>query len=307
MAKKCCKCNRDLSVAQFIATNSPLLGGALPLCRECVQEYIDKHRDDEWNAVNKLCQLADIPFDPEEFEKIYKVDREDAFGTYASIYRQKQYEDLDWSKYQKLYMKLDEHDRLVDAIPALSSDKREERRLRWGQQYDDEQLEYLENLYSGILATTAIVGKLNEDQVKKACKVALIIEEKIRAGIEFDKDLKSYDTLCKLAGITTAEIKDGNDFNSWGEICAYLEKLGFKPNYDTKANNDEVDKSIRIMQYQARYLYINETGVADEIKERIQALKTADELMKNDFNWGEYEAYADHLDDMDEEDFKVEV
>jgi len=89
-------------------------------------------------------------------------------------------------------------------------------------------LEYLENLYVGITNTAGIVGALNEDQVLKLCKISLIIEDKIRGGVEFDKDLKAYENLCKLAGITTQAIKEGSEFNSTGELWAYLEKLGYK-------------------------------------------------------------------------------
>lgn len=307
MAKKCCVCKEELSVAKFIATNNPLLGGSLPICRDCVQEYIEKNKDDEWSAVDRLCQLADIPFMPEEFAKIWKADRNDAFGTYSSIFRQKQYEHLNWKPYQDLYIELQDRDKLSAVIPALDEDKRLERKAMWGPQYDDEQLEYLENLYAGIQNSVNIVNKMHEDQVKKACKLALIMEEKLRAGVEIDKDLKAYDTLCKSAGITTTEIKDGNDFNSWGEICAFLEKLGFKPTYARGANNDEVDKSMRIQQCWSRYMFINETGISDEIKERIEALKTADKLTNSGFDWEEYKEVATQFDDMEEDDFKVEV
>nr|DAD59059.1 MAG TPA: hypothetical protein [Caudoviricetes sp.] len=34
---------------------------------------------------------------------------------------------------------------------------------------------------------------MNEDQALKLCKISLIIEEKMRSGMEFDKDLKAYD------------------------------------------------------------------------------------------------------------------
>ncbi len=83
-------------------------------------------------------------------------------------------------------------------------------------------------MYTGITNTAGIVGALNEDQVLKLCKISYIIEEKIRGGVEFDKDLKSYENLCKLAGITTQAIKEGSEFNSTGELWAYLEKLGYK-------------------------------------------------------------------------------
>jgi hypothetical protein len=54
-------------------------------------------------------------------------------------------------------------------------------------------LEYLENLHWGLLNSQNIVGALNEDQALKLCKISLIIEQKMRAGEDFDKDLRAYD------------------------------------------------------------------------------------------------------------------
>jgi hypothetical protein len=73
------------------------------------------------------------------------------------------------------------------------------------------------------------------------CKISLIIEEKIRAGEEFDKDLKAYDSLSKLANLTPKIVKDANEFNSTGEIFAYLEKKGWINKYYDGAVRDEAD------------------------------------------------------------------
>jgi hypothetical protein len=160
-------------------------------------------------------------------------------------------------------------------------------------------------LYIGITNTAGIVGALNEDQVLKLCKISLIIEDKIRGGVEFDKDLKAYENLCKLAGITTQAIKEGSEFNSTGELWAYLEKLGFKVKYYNGAVNDEVDKTMKDTQYWARYLYINETSIGEEINERIENLKAADKLTNSGFDWGEYDEFANSVDENEE--FNVEI
>ena len=75
-------------------------------------------------------------------------------------------------------------------------------RRKWGKHYEKEDLEYLENLHLGILQSQNVVGVLNEDQALKLCKISLIIEAKIRGGVDFSKDLKSYDELSKLANLT---------------------------------------------------------------------------------------------------------
>ena len=80
-------------------------------------------------------------------------------------------------------------------MPELKAAKLAKLGKRWGLEYGEQDLEYLENLYEGITNTSGIVGALNEDQVLKLCKVSLIIENKIRANLEFDKDLKAYQNL----------------------------------------------------------------------------------------------------------------
>lgn len=304
--KKCLLCKEDKSTANYIGVRTPLLNGAMPICRKCIANLIaNRPEDDKWNTVNKLCQLADIPFIPEEFEKIYQAHGTDAFGTYCYMFREKQYETLDWSMYNEAYLQLQEEQRLEDGLPELKAAKLDKLSKRWGLEYDEQALEYLENLYTGITNTAGIVGALNEDQVLKLCKISLIIEEKIRGGTEFDKDLKSYENLCKLAGITTQAIKEGSEFNSTGELFAYLEKLGFKAKYYSGAVKDEVDKSMRDVAYWARYFYINEPGIAEEIEERIQNLKVADELTNSGFDWGEYETFASEVDEN--EDFNIDI
>lgn len=304
--KACLHCKEEKSPANFIGVRSSLLNGTLPICRKCIANmFAAKPEDERWNTANKLCQLADIPFIPEEFEKIYQANGTDAFGAYCAIFRDKQYQSLDWQMYNEAYLQLKEEERLEDALPEIKAATQERLQKKWGPNYDDQQLQYLENLHSGIISSAGIVGALNEDQVLKLCKVSLIIEEKIRASMDIDKDLKSYDMLCKEAGITTQAMKEGSEFNSWGEIGAFLEKLGFKPHYYDGAIRDEVDKSMKDICYWNRYLYINETGIAEEIQERINQLKVADTLTGEDFDWGEYNKYAADVDET--EDFKIDI
>lgn len=278
----------------------------MPICRKCIARLLaDKDENDRWNIANKLCQLADIPFIPEKFEEMYQTHGTDAFGSYCYLFRDKPYDTLDWKMYNDAYMQLQDEKRLEDGLPEIKVAKEEKLRKKWGQDYDSQSLVYLENLYSGIVNTSGIVGALNDDQVLKLCKISLIIEEKIRAGIEFDKDLKSYENLCKLAGITTQTVREGSEFNSTGELWAFLEKLGYKVKYYDGATRDEVDKTMKDIQYWTRYLYINETGISDEIAERIENLKIADKLTNSGFDWGEYEQFAESVDETEEFDIDV--
>ena len=290
--KKCQKCGEEKSTANYIACKSIIHNGSLPICRDCISKIIAAAAPEQnWNTVDKLCQWADIPFVPDQWAKIYAGHGKDAFGVYASIFRDQQYASLDWQMYNEVYLQIEEEQRVTDAIPTIK--QYEERKLlqKWGQNYDRSELEYLENLHQGLLNSQNIVGALNEDQALKLCKISLIIEQKIRDGSDFSKDLKAYDDLSKLANLTPKAIKDANEFNSTGEIFAYLEKLGWVNKFYDGAVRDEADYTAKDIKYWLQYLYVNETGVAEEIEQRIENLKSAAKATGGSFNEDEFREY----------------
>ena len=309
--KKCQRCGEEKTVANYIAVNSIIHGGSLPICRQCLAKQLDQANQDGelWNVMDKICQWADVPFIPEEFDKIYQGHGRDAIGFYISMFRGKPYDTLDWKMYNDVYLTLKEENRVEDALPETRAATRRKMQQKWGMTYDDEELEYLENLHQGLLNSQNIVGALNEDQALKLCKISLIIEQKIRAGEEFDKELKSYDTLSKIANLTPKVVKDANEFNSTGEMFAYLEKKGWVNEYYDGAIRDEVDFTIKDIKLWNQALYVGETGIAEEIEQRIEQLKQAAALQGNDFNEAELRDYMKEKGSapLDEEDFKVNL
>jgi hypothetical protein len=63
-----------------------------------------------------------------------------------------------------------------------------------------------------------------------------------------------------------------------GELCRWLEKRGFENQFYDNVTRDVVDETIKNIQSWNQRLYTNESGIGDEINQRIQALKTAAEL-----------------------------
>lgn len=308
--KKCQKCEQEKTLAHFIACeNSIVHSGTLPICRECITEIIRAaDPDQKWNVVNKLCQWADIPFVPEEWQKIYKGNGAEGFGVYAALFKQEEYKTLDWQMYNEVYNQLDEEERIVDALPAQREKEFQDLVKKWGDTYDIKELEYLENLHQGLLLSQNVVGALNEDQALKLCKISLVIEDKIRSGIDFTKDLKAYDELAKLANLTPKNVKEANEFDSFGEVFAYMEKTGTVLPYYDNVVRDEVDYTIKNMKNWLRYLYVNETGVGDEIDQRIENLKAAAVLEEDDFDEKDFRQYMKHVDeDEEDEEFRIDV
>jgi chaperonin GroEL (HSP60 family) len=97
--------------------------------------------------MDKICQWADVPFIPEEFDKIYEGHGRDAIGFYISMFRGKPYDTLDWKIYNDVYLTLKDENRVEDALPATRAALKRKLVQKWGQTYDDQELEYLENLH----------------------------------------------------------------------------------------------------------------------------------------------------------------
>ena len=307
-SKICTKCKDEKTTAHFIAVNSLLHSGSLPICRECLAKMISSAPEKErWNVIDKICQWADVPFLPGEWEKLYQANGKDTLGVYIAIFRTEQYKTLDWMTYNNVYLQLLEEGRVEDAIPELREKRLQDWRRKWGMGYDEEQLEYLENLHLGLINSQNVVGALNEDQALKLCKISLIIEEKIRGGVDFTKDLKAYDELAKLSNLTPKNVKDANEFDSFGEVYAYLEKTGWQNKYYDGAVRDEVDNTEKNIKNWVRYLYINETGIAEEIEQRINNLKVAAELEGEEFDEIGFRDYLSSETQDIKEDFKIDI
>ena len=306
--KKCLKCQQEKTTANYIEVNSPIHNGSLPICRDCLAKMIEES-ENKWNTVDKICQWADIPFVPEQWEKIYQGQGKDAFGIYASIFRSAPYDTLDWKMYNEVYLQLQEEQRVTDAMPSVRENKKRKLAMKWGQSYDDEELEYLENLHKGMLDSQNIVGALNEDQALKLCKISLLIEQKIREGSDFSKELKSYDQLSKLANFTPKIIQDANEFSSVGEIFAYLEKKGWVNEYYDDVVRDEVDFSIKDIKLWNQYLYVSDTNIPEEIEARIENLKTSAKLSGETFNEKEFREYLKEQggEKLVDDEFEVEI
>ena len=309
MASKICyKCKNEKTTSHYIAVNSQLFNGSLSICRECLSKIIAAApMEERWNTVDKICQWADVPFIPGEWEKIYQSNGKDALGVYIAIFRNEEYKNLDWEMYNKVYLELLEENRVEDAIPELREKQIKDWHRKWGMDYDEQQLEYLENLHQGLLNSQNVVGALNEDQALKLCKISLIIEEKIRAGLDFSKELKSYDSLATLSNLTPKNVKDANEFDSFGEVYAYLEKTGWVNKYYDGAIRDEVDNTEKNIKNWIRYLYVNETGIAEEIEQRINNLKVAAELEGEVFDESEFRDYMNNETQDIKEDFKIDI
>lgn len=300
LLKECEKCHNTLDYENFVKVKSQFfIDGYLPICNDCIEKMMLLN-ENNFDFFDKICQWADIPFLIAEWDNLYKYNKEKTFTLYAQMYIDGKYENADWSEVTKKYKQLEKEEKLEKAVPTLQKEKLHQLYEKWGANYTEEELQYLENLFQGILNTQNVVGDLQVDNAKKICKISLIIDNKIRAEEDFKDDLAAYDRLVKIADFTPKNIKNANDFNSVGELFAFLEKRGWINKFYDGAERDIVDNTMKNIQLYNRNLYINETGINEDIERRIEGLKVAQELQD------EYDAPQDDLDSYEAAGYDLE-
>lgn len=300
LLKSCSKCGGTFSEEGFAPTKSFFYSdGILPICNDCIDQQINEHGAD-WTFIDKLCQMADIPFIPKEWQTIYEMNPIGAFYRYAQIFISSEYDNIDWSSYYEAYKELRDNGNLEEVLPGLAEDRIKQLKLMWGANYDNEALEYLDNLYRGLLATQNINGKLQTDQAQKICKISYEIDLRIASGEDFDKMLASYDKLVKTAEFTPKNVKNINDFDTFGEATKWMEKNGWRNRFYDNVSRDVVDETLKNVQSFVQRLYTNETSIGDEITRRLEALKVTAQ-MENYYDTNkEYD-----LDKFEQEGYEV--
>lgn len=282
VTKQCTRCAGRFGEENFSPTSSPFYSGYLPWCNDCIQKFIENF-ENEWEAVDKLCQWADIPFVPKEWERMRDLNGAQAFPKYAEVFAQSEYEDLGWQEYFEAFRTLKASGELEDELPGIADKKRQQLQERWGANYDDEALRYLENLYNGLMTTQNVNGALQVDQALKICKMSYEIDCRIREGADFDKLLSSYDKLVKAAEFTPKNVKNINDFDSVGELIKWLEKRGWHNTFYDDVPRDIVDETMQNFQAFNQRLYTNESGIGEQITERLNNLKNVALIEKESY------------------------
>lgn len=272
--KQCTRCAGRFGEENFSPTSSPFYGGYLPWCNDCIQKFIESF-ENEWEAVDKLCQWADIPFVPKEWVRLKEMN-ENPFPAYARVFQSEEFEGLGWGEYYKEFKALEDAGMIEAELPLIDIDRKKKLTQKWGPGYDDEDLIYLENLFNGLTTTQNVNGALQTDQALKICKISLEIDSRIREGSDYDKLLTSYDKLVKIAEFTPKNVKNINDFDSFGEVIKWCEKRGWHNKFYDNVTRDIVDETLKNYQNFVQRLYTNESGIGDEITRRIEALKHVD-------------------------------
>lgn len=310
-SKRCEKCGRSLPLSQFSFTHSIFYQDKrLPMCNECIAAMIEEHGGN-WDFIDKICQWADIPFIVKEWERVSQITLPtETWATYAKVFSTQDYEQLGWGDYYRQYKKLKEVGLIEEEIPELREKRYNDLRMKWGENYDDDELNRLEDLYKGLMNTQNINGALQIDQAQKLCKLSLEIDNRIRAGDkEVDKFMSSYSKIIKDADFTPKNAKNATDFDSFAEVAYWLEKHGKINKFYDNVTRDVIDEALKNIESYNQRLYVNEGGIGEEITQRLRALNMANSMeheglydVQPDFDVDEYDNDA-YIIDGEEEEF----
>lgn len=286
----CTKCNQEKELARFAPTRSLFYPNHhIPLCAECINQII-KDKKGDWGIIDKLCQYADIPFIPKEWTKTMLNEPVDTFLKYSQLFLNSEFDGFGWGEYFKEFQRLREEGELNTQIPLLDERDRKMLVKKWNAEYSDEEFAYLEDLLDGMYKTQNINTKIQQDDALKLCKISLEIDSRIREGAEVDKLLGSYEKLIKIANFTPKNSKSASDLESIGELARWLEDGGWRNKFYDGVTRDIVDEEMKNQQTWTQRLYVNETGIGEEITRRIEALKIADSI-ENSTIYGEEKKY----------------
>lgn len=312
VGKNCRKCGQYYNQDMYLRSNSWFFpDGYLEICNECLGKYLGDCTD--LARADKFCQYADIPFKVNDWIAAARNDNYNAFKTYTSQIWTSNYESIDWKPVHDEWIEIMENGKEREKIGILSAEDLKGLREKWGYEFTEDQLRRFESLYDDIDKTQSITTAIQRDNARKMCMLSYQIEKAIWDGDQKGSDVKSlisaYDQLAKSADFTPKSAKNVGDFDSIGELCAFLEKRGFKNQFYDWTPRDEVDKVMMNLQKYTRRIVVGETNIAEELNEKLDAIQNMNNL-ENDYGQEEEEynriTVEDDLADEFNEEFEVD-
>lgn len=229
-----------------------------------------------------MCRWLDIPFFLDQWTRIDAGKR--TLRQYAKILRSDaSYDALDWTSINEKWRIAQTEGKLEDEIPAITEHWRYQMRKKWPAEMErtDDDYQYLETLYDDLCATQNLATATQRDDAKRLCEIGLLINKKIRSGLDAKNEMAMYHNIVKTEGFEPKNAKNAGDFDSTGELFAWLEKRGWRPNFHSEPQ-DSVDFTIKNMQKYLQRLVLNEGTLGDQVENRRSQLRVAAKLEEDD-------------------------
>ena len=263
------KCPQCGQIKEVMLSNNPLTG--TPICFDCINTHLDYNN---LAHAEFFCRSYNLPWMPKIWVQLMDEANEDVFKQYtAGVLDEKDNQpnlaydsstkDL-WLRTNKEWEKCRSFAQILNRLEPIKESYIERGRLKWGEQYNFEELIKLDSIYTRTLKANNITNPLQKEAVKTLCKLQIEIDEAVRAkDAKAIKDFSSaWNTFAKQADLETMinETKT-DDITTVAELYDYMERQGFKFKFYDGFDRDEVDFTIKDIQETNRNLILEATGL----------------------------------------------
>lgn len=239
--KKCERCQRTQPKSEFMPTTGYLWpDGRINMCYSCIEEFLD---GDNLNEVDRLCQHANMAFLPNEWRKLWKRERKNAFRLYAAKYNSINYYKYDWGEQNEKLMELARSGIIENELDELRPAFIQELKLKWGD-LPDLDLVRLERFFNASLADYNAQTEAEADLIRKVARLSILTDDSLSQG-QVNKDLLTqYDRIMSTM-LKTLETVQSEGITAIGQVVEFIERNGYKPNFYDGVARDELDLLIQ--------------------------------------------------------------
>lgn len=232
---RCSHCGKFFTTqeANFHKTPSPLYSknnGYGTICKFCAQkifdEYAAKNDNDLELAMEVVCHLCELPWDPSVLEQAKEKSRGKIVENYVAALNMSKYvvglsyEDTLIREYK------DAAKRAAMAEDEIDATLLEKGELNFGDGYTSQQLEYLQRQYEDWTSRHECQTKVQEELFKNICIVQLEIRDATQAGRSTKDAMKTLQDLMDSANIKPKQQTDNSlvEQNTFGTLIQRWEQ-----------------------------------------------------------------------------------
>ena len=274
----CGKCGRVNVELMF--SNNPLTDTTKHICFNCINAQLDYHNLDH---VDFFCRTYNLPVKPDLWISLAETFGADVWKEYTrlildsetdkqNLYYTSATKDL-WAQTTKEWAKTRSFAELLTKLTSIKESYITRGRLKWGEQYNFQELIKLDHIYSRTLRANNITNPLQKEAVRTLCKLQIEIDNAIRIGdAKALKDFSNaWSTFAKQADLDTmiAETKT-SDITTVAELYEYMERQGFEFKYYDNFDRDEVDRTIKDLTQANSRLILEATGLQPLLEEMMR-------------------------------------
>lgn len=311
VGKNCRKCGEYYQQDMFIPSRSFFFpDGYIDICNNCLDKWLDDCTD--ISKADKFCQYADIPFNINDWMTMVHNNGRGMFKMYANQNWSQRYDTIDWKPVHDEWKRIMEEEDYRDKIGALSIEDLNKLREFWGSEYTEDQLKRFQALYDDIEKTQSITTAIQRDNARKMCMLSYQVEKAIwneeLKGSDIKALVSSYNDLAKASDFSPKTARNAGDFESIGELCAFLEKRGYMNKFYDWKPKDEIDQVMKNLQSYTKRIVVGETNIAEELNTKLDQIQQMNRMEDYSDEDEEYSRIVvdDNLADEFNEAFEVD-